>query len=168
MSWIVRGSALLFGDDVNTDLLHPSYFYSLDDKTVRSGFLGAVPGREDEAESTDEPRIVVAGENFGCGSSRETTLRALAMAGVQAVVASSFGRIFFRNACSLGIPAVTCSGANAFADDRDALELDLDGLFLRNRTQGAETRVDAIDPFWSAVVRAGGLILFLRSRGEGR
>ncbi len=168
MSWILRGSALVFGDDVNTDLLHPSYFYSLDETTVRSGFLGAVPGREDAAGSPDEPRILVAGTNFGCGSSRETTLRALAMAGVQAVVATSFGRIFLRNACALGIPAVACQNAAALADEGDALELDLESLTLRNRTRMCEATIEAIDPLWLATLRAGGLIPFLRSRRVGR
>ena len=73
---MIRGKALVLGDDVNTDELHPSSFYSLDDTKVRQGFLRAVEGREGDAEKDLSGSIVVAGRNFGIGSSRETGARA--------------------------------------------------------------------------------------------
>ncbi len=166
MRGVTRAEALVFGDDVNTDLLHPSYFYSLDGEVVRSGFLRAVPGRESGPEEAATPRILVAGRNFGCGSSRETTIQALKMGGVDAVVAASFGRIFYRNALSSGLPALCCERAAEKTESGDLLTLDLDQLVVRNETRSTETALEPPDPFWRQVLAAGGLIPFLRERGE--
>ena len=156
-----EGSAIVFGDDVNTDLLHPSYFFSLDNTRVRDGFLGAVDSTPDR--DVDRARIIVAGNNFGCGSSRETTMTALRLAGVRAVVAESFGRIFFRNAMSLGVPALTAHSLDGFAVAGDQLRV-ADGT-LHNLTRGTCTTLDPLDPMWSKVLQSGGMIEFLRSRG---
>ena len=157
----MEGSAIVFGDDTNTDLLHPSYFYSLDSARVRDGFLGAVESTTDR--SIDRARIIVAGKNFGCGSSRETTMTALRLAGVQAVVAESFGRIFFRNAMSLGVPALSVDSVSGFADAGDRLRVD-DGV-VYNLTCDRQILLQAIDPMWAAVLDAGGMMAFLRARG---
>ena len=157
---MTEGSAIVFGDDINTDLLHPSYFYSLDEARVRDGFLGAVESTTDR--EIDKARIIVAGKNFGCGSSRETTMTALRLAGVQAVVAESFGRIFFRNAMSLGVPALTVASVSGLADAGDRLRID-DGV-VHNLTRDRQIPLKAIDPMWSAVLAAGGMMAFLRAR----
>ena len=159
---MIRGCAIVLGDDVNTDLLHPSYFFSLDPKTVRKGFLGAVASVD--APDEDKSRIIVAGRNFGCGSSRETTMTALKLAGVKGVVAESFGRIFFRNAMSLGVTARTLPSLEGFAAPGDTLCIS--GNELRNERTGAALNLDPLDPFWDAVLAAGGLIPFLTARGE--
>ena len=157
---MTEGSAIVFGDDINTDLLHPSYFYSLDNARVRDGFLGAVESSTDR--DVDRARIIVAGTNFGCGSSRETTMTALRLAGVQAVVAESFGRIFFRNAMSLGVPALTVASVSGFANAGDRLRID-DGV-VHNLTHDRQIPLKAIDPMWAAVLAAGGMMAFLRGR----
>jgi len=158
---MTEGIAIVFGDDVNTDLLHPSYFFSLDTTRVRDGFLGAVESTADRG--IDRARIIVAGKNFGCGSSRETTMTALRLAGVQAVVAESFGRIFFRNAMSLGVPALTAASLDGFAAAGDQLRI-TDGM-LHNLTQHREAALQTLDPMWAEVLEAGGMIAFLRNRG---
>ena len=104
---IIHGRVLVFGDNVNTDELHPSRFL-LDDRTVRSGFLQAAAGYEQVGSGDVAGRIVVAGDNFGCGSSRETGARSFLLAGVRAVVGRSLARIFSRNVRNLGLPAVEC------------------------------------------------------------
>lgn len=158
---MTEGIAIVFGDDVNTDLLHPSYFFSLDTTRVRDGFLGAVESTADRG--IDRARIIVAGKNFGCGSSRETTMTALRLAGVQAVVAESFGRIFFRNALSLGVPALTAPSLDGFATAGDQLRI-TDGM-LHNLTQRREVALQTLDPMWAEVLEAGGMIAFLGNRG---
>ena len=157
-----EGTALVFGNDINTDLLHPSYFFSLDSSRVRDGFLGAVKTTTDR--DIDRARIIVAGKNFGCGSSRETTMTALRLAGVQAVIAESFGRIFFRNAMSLGVPALTTASLDGFAEGGDRLRV-ADGI-LQNLTQDRSVTLNPLDPMWAAVLDAGGMIDFLRVRGS--
>ena len=161
---VVSGTALVFGDHVNTDLLHPSYFFSLDADTVKKGFLGAVASKED-ARQGDAARILLAGENFGCGSSRETTMQALRMAGVQAVLAVSYGRIFFRNALCLGLPAFRCSAAATLAAEGERVEVSPHSRTARNLDTGQTLALDALDPFWWQVLEAGGMEPWLKARG---
>ena len=148
------------GDNVNTDVLHPSRFFSLDDRTVRSGFLQAAAGYEQIGGSDLAGRVIVAGENFGCGSSRETGARAFVLAGVRAVVARSLARIFSRNVRNLGLPAVECPSLPELAPGVE-IEIDL----ARTRLLVPEASIDLpltpLDPFWAAVLQAGGLLPFL-------
>lgn len=157
MSRIRRGVALVLGDDVNTDELHPSRFYSLDDDRVRSGFLQAVPGRT--GATSDAARIVVAGRNFGVGSSRETGARVFLLSGVQAVIAESYGRIFFRNLVNLGLPALVCPGLSARVEEGAALEVDLDQRVVR--AAGGDLPLERWDPAMEAIMDAGGLLAWL-------
>jgi len=154
------GKALVMGDNVNTDVLHPSRFFSLDDRTVRAGFLQAASGYEQVGGSDLAGRIIVAGENFGCGSSRETGARAFLLAGVQAVVARSLARIFSRNVRNLGLPAVECPSLPALAPDT-VVELDLGRGRLSVPAEALELPLTPLDPFWTAVLQAGGLLTFL-------
>jgi 3-isopropylmalate/(R)-2-methylmalate dehydratase small subunit len=156
----VQGKALIMGDNVNTDMLHPSRFFSLDDRTVRSGFLQAAAGYEQVGGSDLAGRVIVAGENFGCGSSRETGARVFLLAGVCAVVARSLARIFSRNVRNLGLPAVECPSLPALAPDA-LLELDLVRGRLSVPAAALDLPLTPLDPFWVAVLAAGGLLPFL-------
>ena len=160
----ITGRALILGDNVNTDELHPSRFFSLDDRTVRAGFLQAAAGFEQVGGGDLAGRVIVAGENFGCGSSRETGARAFLLAGVRAVVARSLARIFARNVRNLGLPALECPSLPVLAPDTE-LEIDLSLTPGRLRTTGAAAAIDVLltplDPFWAAVLEAGGLLPFL-------
>jgi 3-isopropylmalate dehydratase small subunit len=107
----ITGRVWTFGDDVNTDVIHPPAFYSLDPDKVRRGlFHGYDPTIARDVRPGD---VFVAGRNFGCGSSRETSIRAIKLNEVGAVVAVDFARIFFRNATNNGLPCLT------FADPTD-------------------------------------------------
>jgi 3-isopropylmalate/(R)-2-methylmalate dehydratase small subunit len=156
----IAGKALIMGDNVNTDVLHPSRFFSLDDRTVRAGFLQAAAGFEQVGGGDLAGRVIVAGENFGCGSSRETGARAFLLAGVQAIVARSLARIFSRNVRNLGLPAVECPSLPALAPDVE-VELDLAQNRLRVPATALELPLVPLDPFWAAVLAAGGLLPFL-------
>ena len=157
---IVVGPALVLGDNVNTDQLHPSRFYSLDDGKVRTGFLRAVEGREGAADGDLRGRIVVAGHNFGVGSSRETGARVFLLAGIRAIVAVSFARIFHRNVLNLGLTAIAAPGlATAKPDEGRLVTLDTTRRRLRFDENVLETA--ALDPYWQAVLDAGGLLGWL-------
>jgi 3-isopropylmalate/(R)-2-methylmalate dehydratase small subunit len=169
---MIVGKALRLGDHVNTDELHPSRFFSLDDATVRSGFLKAVagrtvaqpePGRETTGRSSDG-QIVIAGVSFGVGSSRETGARVFVLNGIRAIVAVSFARIFYRNVMNLGLPALVCPGLSHIApSDGDRVEVDLERG--RVRFGAVELITEPLDPYFRALVDAGGLTGFL---GLGR
>lgn len=156
----IAGKALILGDHVNTDELHPSRFFSLDDRTVRSGFLQAAAGYEQVGGSDLSGRVIVAGDNFGCGSSRETGARAFLLAGVRAVVARSLARIFSRNVRNLGLAAVECPALPALPPDVE-VELDLARWRLLVPAGSLDLPVTPLDPLWAAVLEAGGLLPFL-------
>jgi 3-isopropylmalate/(R)-2-methylmalate dehydratase small subunit len=156
----IAGKALVMGDNVNTDVLHPSRFFSLDDRTVRAGFLQAAAGYEGTGGTDLAGRVIVAGENFGCGSSRETGAKAFVLAGIRAIVARSLARIFSRNVRNLGLAAVECPSLPVLAPDTE-VELELERGVLVVPAQGLELPVVPLDPFWSQVLRAGGLLPFL-------
>ncbi|MFT4570919.1 MAG: 3-isopropylmalate/(R)-2-methylmalate dehydratase small subunit [Hyphomicrobiaceae bacterium] len=102
----IRGGVVHMGDDLNTDVLHPSRFYSLDASTVKAGFRAGSREETEQAEAKANgatPSIIVGGRNFGYGSSRETTLQSLVLNGFQLVIATTVSRIFWRNAVNAGL-----------------------------------------------------------------
>lgn len=160
------GKAWRYGDNVDTDVIIPARYLTTSDESILAshaledldaGFAGAVePGD-----------VVVAGENFGCGSSREHAAICLRAAGVSAVVAASFARIFFRNAINTGLAIVVCPEAVAATEHGDELEIDLDGGTVRNLTKGEEFAAEPLPAFVMEIVRAGGLVGWVRRRTLG-
>lgn len=162
---ILRGRALVLGEHVNADLLHPPAFFSLDAARVRSGFLAGLGWNADPG-TADGRWIVVAGRNFGCGSSRETTVDALRRGGVVALVAPSFGRIFERTATALGLPCFTTADTAALAAVAQHAEVAIDPSVpsLLGEAGGAQVVLDRPDPFLEGVRDAGGLLEWLEQR----
>jgi len=163
----ITGNALIMGDNVNTDVLHPSQYFSLDDNKVRAGFMQAAAGYEQVGHSDLAGRIILAGDNFGCGSSRETGARVFVLAGVRAIVARSLARIFSSNVRNLGLLAVECPTLPRLTEGGFEVEIDLRDWTLRFpaalEIPGERQRLalKRLDPFWEAVIRAGGLMGFL-------
>ena len=115
-------------------------------------------------DEVQEGDIIVAGKNFGCGSSREHSPVAIKAAGIKAVVAESFARIFFRNAINIGLPIFTLSDVDGI-DDGDIVELDTRTGVFSNSTKGTEFKADPLPDFIQRIVEKGGLINFLRDDG---
>jgi 3-isopropylmalate/(R)-2-methylmalate dehydratase small subunit len=157
---IIRGRAWLFGDDVNTDELHPPQFFSLDPEKVKVGLFHGI-------DRTIQPRlapgdIVVAGHNFGCGSSRETSIRALKLNRIGAVVALDFARIFFRNATNNGLPCLTFRHAIDRARIEPAAQLAIAPEFgLLTTEDGASIALEPPGEFVLRIWAAGGLLNLL-------
>jgi 3-isopropylmalate dehydratase small subunit len=153
----------LFGDDVNTDMIIPGrYLDNYDpDHLASHAMEGIDPGFASRVSKGD---VIVAGVNFGCGSSREQAVIALKHAGVQAVVAVSFARIFYRNSINLGLPSIVSSDASRVFNSGDSVRLDL----LSNRMQSDDgSRTAALDPVpehLAKILESGGLIPYLKSR----
>ncbi|MDI3281213.1 MAG: 3-isopropylmalate dehydratase small subunit, partial [Bacillota bacterium] len=112
--------------------------------------------------------LVVAGENFGCGSSREHAPISLRAAGVGAVIAASFARIFYRNAINIGLPILESAEAAARIQDGDRLEVDLAAGEIRNLTRNETYRAQPLPEFIRELVAAGGLIAYVRERMRRR
>ncbi|MDD1766437.1 MAG: 3-isopropylmalate dehydratase, partial [Candidatus Methanomethyliaceae archaeon] len=121
---MIKGRVWKFGNDVDTDVIIPAKYLRSVDQTVWPKHLleGLDPAFSSKVKAGD---IIVAGKNFGCGSSREQAALAIKWAGVSVVVAESFARIFFRNAINNGLPLIECKGVNQAVDEGDVIEIDL-------------------------------------------
>src|SRR4029077_19147966 len=158
---ILSGRALVLGDNVNTDMLHPSQFYSLDDKRVRAGFLQAASGYEEIGTHDVSDLIILAGDTLGCGSRRETGARAFLVAGIRAIVARSLARIFSRNVRNLGLVAVEAPELSRFPEQGAEVALDLQAWTLSIASLDLVAALNPLDNFWIAVLKAGGLTQFM-------
>ena len=152
-----------FGDDINTDVITPGRYTVTLDKS-RLGEIAFIEYRPEFAKEVKQGDIVVAGRNFGCGSSREHSPVALKAAGVRAVVAKSFARIFFRNSINIGLPILIFADTDMI-DDGDELELDIRTGLIRDVTKGKEIQAEPLPDFIMKIVLQGGLVPFLRDEG---
>ena len=154
--------AAVLGDNVDTDLIYPGRYLNITDreKTAEHLFELAHPEIRRELRAGD---FIVAGRNFGCGSSREQAAAALKHAGAGAVIAGSFARIFFRNAINLGLPAVVAL-ASAACTPGDELEINLVDGEIQNLTRHSVLSCAPLDPRAVELLAAGGLIPYLKRK----
>ncbi len=153
----------VLGDHIDTDIIYPGRFLNITDreKTAEHLFDLSYP----EIRSVLKPGdFIVAAKNFGCGSSREQAAAALKFAGVGAVIAASFGRIFFRNAINLGLPALVASEASVLCAVGDELEIDLCRGQIRNITRNCAIAAAPLDSRCVDLLAAGGLIPYLKRK----
>jgi 3-isopropylmalate/(R)-2-methylmalate dehydratase small subunit len=148
----LKGNAWKYGDDVDTDAIIPARYLNTSDPVELARHC-----MED----------IVAGKNFGCGSSREHAPIAIKAAGVSAVIARSFARIFYRNAFNMGLPIFEAPEAVDEIETCDRLVVDMDRGSLRNETKGKEYRFTPIPPFMQELVSAGGLLNYITKRKKG-
>jgi 3-isopropylmalate/(R)-2-methylmalate dehydratase small subunit len=156
----LAGRAWKFGDDIDTDAIIPGRFLVINDpvELAQHLFEGVRPEMTAQVREGD---IVVAGENFGCGSSREHAPLALKGAGVSAVVAKSFARIFFRNAINIGLPLFVCSEVDKIRDG-DPIEIDMAGGVIRNLASDESYKTTPLPQFLREIVEAGGLVEYTK------
>jgi 3-isopropylmalate/(R)-2-methylmalate dehydratase small subunit len=163
----VSGKAVIFGDNVNTDVIVPSEYLTLLDPTelAKHAMEGLDP---DFAEKAKEGVVIVAGRNFGCGSSREQAPIALKYAGVRCVLAESFARIFYRNAINIGLPVLESPGVSEGVEEGDMLTVSLEEGKVMNQTKNRTIYALKLPDFIMEIVKDGGLIEHLRKgRGAG-
>lgn len=160
---ILTGKAHVYGDNVNTDAIIPGkYTKTLDLKTFAEHVLEDLdPGFRTSVVAGD---ILVAGENFGCGSSREQAPLALKTAGVAAIVATYFARIFFRNAVNIGLPVFEAGGFEATTGDQIAI--DLHSATIENQTHRRSYQATPMPRVMIDVLNAGGLVNYLQKHGD--
>lgn len=158
----IKGRAWRFGDHVDTDQIIPAerLLAELLDKMDEYVFEKVRPGLAGDMKEGD---IILAGKNFGCGSSREHAPRALLQAGVSCVVAESFARIFYRNSINVGLPLVECK---LDAEEGDELEIDFEAGVIRNLASGASAEFDPYPEFIRELLAKGGLMARVREEGK--
>ena len=159
----ISGKVVKFGDNVDTDVILPGkYLVLIDPMELAQHAMEGVD--KTFTEKVTDGVILVAGKNFGCGSSREQAPLALKYSGVKCVLAESFARIFFRNAINIGLPAVECNGVSNAVDEGDELDVDLEAGEARNLSKDKTLRVNKLPPFILEILLDGGLIENLRRR----
>ncbi|MGC8936982.1 MAG: 3-isopropylmalate dehydratase small subunit [Candidatus Methanomethylicaceae archaeon] len=158
----MRGKVWLLGDNIDTDVILPGKYLVLTDpnELAKHALEGLI---QDFHKKISKGDIIVAGKNFGCGSSREHAPIALKYAGVGAVVAKSFSRIFFRNSINIGLPAVISKGARGVIKENEVITIRLDeGYILREN--GDRMPVEPYPEFLLEILKDGGLLENLKRR----
>jgi len=167
---IIKGRAHKYGDHVNTDVIIPGRYLSLSDPDQLAAHCMEDMDR-DFVQRVQPGDIMVGGEDFGCGSSREHAPIAIKASGIGAVIARSFARIFFRNAINIGLPVLVSPEAASEVEAGDELEIDLAAGTIADLTRGARSQAQPFPDFLRGIIAAGGLIPYTRRKlgigGEG-
>ena len=161
METVIRGRVWKFGDNVDTDVMAPWNTLSLPWDERRRAILQTRPEFVERVRPGD---LIVAGRNWGCGSSREQAPENLQLLGIAAVVAESFGRIYFRNCIAIAFPNLACPGIHAACEEGDELEVDIRSGGVRNLTRGVERQAQRYTADMLAIVEQGGLLEVLKRR----
>ncbi len=160
-----KGNVWKFGNDINTDLIIPGKYLELVDpeEMAKHAMEGVDPDFPNKIYKGD---FIVAGSNFGCGSSREHAPLALKYAGISAVVAESFARIYYRNSINIGLPALECPGVSQSVKEGDIIELDMSEGILKNIRTSIELEFTPLPTFMVNILNEGGLVPYLKKNLE--
>jgi len=164
---IFKGKVHKYGDNINTDEIIPArYLNTIDAAELASHCMEDVDA--DFVKKVSKDDVMVAGENFGCGSSREHAPVCIKAAGVSCVIASTFARIFYRNAINIGLPLLESREAAQNISDGDEVEVDLAKGVIKNLTTGTEYQSTPFSSFVEQIISAGGLMNYVKQRLEAR
>ena len=158
-----RGSVFKYGDNIDTDVIIPARYLNTQNareladhcmEDIDKTFITRVQNGD----------IMVGGENFGCGSSREHAPLAIKTAGIACVIAASFARIFYRNAINIGLPILECPAASAAIREGDTVSVNFDTGVITDETTGETFQAEPFPPFIQKIIRSGGLMASLQAQ----
>ena len=161
-----KGTVFRYGDDVDTDVIIPARYLN----NTGHAELAAHCMEDIDVAFVDKVRVgdvIVAGNNFGCGSSREHAPIAIKASGITCVIAKSFARIFYRNAFNIGLPIMECSEAVDRIEAEDEVQIDFAAGQIRNLTKGEVYETQAFPEFMQKMIRSGGLLAYIESMKAG-
>ena len=158
-----RGSVFKYGDNIDTDVIIPARYLN-----TQNAWELADHCMEDIDKTfitrVQEGDIMVGGENFGCGSSREHAPLAIKTAGIACVIAASFARIFYRNAINIGLPILECPAASRAIREGDTVSVNFDTGVITDETTGETFQAEPFPPFIQKIIRSGGLMASLQAQ----
>ena len=163
----LNGTVIKYGDNVDTDVIIPArYLNTIDKKELASHCM-------EDLDTTFTSRvkpgdIMVGGENFGCGSSREHAPIAIKESGIALVIAKSFARIFYRNSINIGLPIIECPAAAKAIRDGDEVAVNLDTGVIEDKTTGESFTAAPFPPFIQKIIAVGGIENFVREKIAGK
>lgn len=158
-----RGKVFKYGDNVDTDVIIPARYLNTSDAKE----LAAHCMEDIDLEFTKKVKpgdIIVANKNFGCGSSREHAPLAIKESGISCVIASTFARIFYRNAINIGLPILECDEAVKAIDAGDELEIDFTSGVIKNLTKNQEYQGEPFPEFMQKIINANGLVNYIKEK----
>ncbi len=161
---ILKGRAWKFGDDISTDHITPGRYYHLRSNLPELAKHVMEDANPEFASKVKKGDFIVAGKNFGCGSSREHAPAVIKLAGVSAVIAKSFARIFYRNAINIGLPVLIAD--TDLIDDGDELEVDVSSGTIRDLTKGVELKAKPLPDVMIKILENGGLVEYIKKHGD--
>lgn len=165
MKMIVTGKAFKYGDNVDTDVIIPArYLNSSDPEHLRQHCMEDID--KDFAGSVSAGDIMVAGKNFGCGSSREHAPVAIKASGISLVIAESFARIFFRNCINVGLAILECPEAAESISKGDIIKADFDTGIIENVTKNEKYRSKPFPEFVNGIIKSGGLVEYTKNQSD--
>ncbi|CAD7771667.1 2,3-dimethylmalate dehydratase small subunit [Candidatus Methanoperedenaceae archaeon GB37] len=162
---VITGKAWCFGDNIDTDIIIPArYLNTSDPQELAKHCMEGI--RPDFAQSVKDGDIIIAGRNFGCGSSREHAPLAIKAAGIKAIIAKSFARIFYRNAFNIGLLLIEAENVVETTEEGDVLKLDLEKGEVINLTKNLCLPIQPLPGFMKELIEDGGLIPHLAKKGR--
>ncbi|MGG1398078.1 3-isopropylmalate dehydratase small subunit [Bacillus salipaludis] len=157
----IKGKTWVFPDNVDTDMINPGRYLKLSaDQAAKHIFEGIDPDFPSKFEAGD---IIVAGKNFGCGSSRESAPAAIKLSGISAIISVFFARIFFRNAINLGLPVIECKEATRIEEGNE-IEIDFENGVIYNLTKNESYSTTIYPPYIQEIINHGGLVNMLEQK----
>ena len=159
---VLRGKVHKYGSNVNTDEIIPARYLNTTDPAILSKYCMEDIDK-DFVKKVKEGDIIVAENNFGCGSSREHAPIAIKASGISAVIANSFARIFFRNAINIGLPILESPEAVQAVKNGDEIEINLNQGIIKNITSGKTYKAQPFPEFMQKIIKAGGLLGYIKN-----
>jgi len=162
----LRGKTWKFGNDVDTDVIIPARYLNTSDPRELAAHCmeDADPQFSQKVKTGD---IIVAGKNFGCGSSREHAPIAIKEAGISCVIAKTYARIFYRNSFNIGLPIFESTEAAEAIAEGDEVVVDVESGIIKNITKNQQYKATQVPPFMQQIIAAGGLINYVSERMKG-
>ncbi len=162
---IIKGKVIQYGDNIDTDVIIPARYLTATDPLELAKHCMEDLDPDFQQKLTTNT-IIVAGKNFGCGSSREHAPLAIKGSGVRAIVASSFARIFYRNAINVGLPILELEDAAKRLHFGDAIEIDVQKGIINNLSRGETYQAQPFPPFIQEIIAYGGLMNLVKDRKQ--
>ncbi len=162
MANMIKGKVWKFGDDVDTDAILPGRYLVLtgEKELAKCVMEGCDPNFSDKVKEGD---IIVAGRNFGCGSSREHAPISIKGAGISAVVAESFARIFYRNSVNIGLLLIEAKGISKNVEEGDEIQINMKNGVLKDLNNSKEFEIKPLPEFMRGIMKEGGLISYVKN-----
>lgn len=161
-----KGKVFKYGDNVDTDVIIPARYLNVSNGEELAKYC-MIDIDADFVNNVKEGDIIVATKNFGCGSSREHAPLAIKCAGISCVIASTFARIFYRNAINIGLPILECEEAANDIDAGDTVSVDFNTGVITNETKGKTYQAEPFPEFMQRIMAAGGLVTYTKEKIEG-